>query len=115
MLDKKERLLWCLNDLEEQTIGWLWPGRLPAAKLTLIDGDPSQGKSLMTLDLASRLTTTRSLPDGFTPPEPLSVVLVQRRRHPRYGVAAPAGGWGGSASGARLCGPGPPRKGLSVA
>ena len=30
----------------------------------------------MTLDLASRLTTTRSLPDGFTPPEPLSVVLV---------------------------------------
>src|SRR5919201_1751764 len=76
MPDKPEKLVWCLDDLEEQAIDWLWPGRLPAAKLMLIDGDPSQGKSLLTLDLASRLTTARPLPDGYTPPEPLSVVLV---------------------------------------
>src|SRR5262249_20357670 len=73
---KKEKLVWCLDNLEEQPIDWLWPGRLPAAKLTLIDGDPSQGKSLLTLDLASRLTTARPFPDGFAPPQPSSVVLV---------------------------------------
>jgi hypothetical protein len=76
MAEKKERLVWCLNDLEEQPMEWLWPGRLPAGKLTLVDGDPSQGKSLMTLDLTSRLTTARSLPDGYTPPAPVPVLLV---------------------------------------
>src|SRR5712692_33843 len=76
MQEKKEKLVLCLNDLEEQTLLWLWPGRLLAGKLTLIDGDPSQGKSLMTLDLASRLTTAVALPDGFTPPQPSAVVLV---------------------------------------
>jgi hypothetical protein len=76
MLARKEKLVWCLDDLEEQPIDWLWPGRLPVGKLMLIDGDPSQGKSLLTLDVASRLTTARPLPDGYTPPEPLSVVLV---------------------------------------
>src|SRR5712692_1582747 len=76
MQEKKEKLVLCLNDLEEQTLLWLWPGRLLAGKLTLIDGDPSQGKSLMTLDLASRLTTAVALPDGFRPPQPSAVVLV---------------------------------------
>jgi len=37
----------------------------------LIDGDPSQGKSLLTLDLMARLTAGRPLPDGpaFGPPQ----------------------------------------------
>jgi hypothetical protein len=76
MPDKKEKVVWCFDGLEEQAVDWLWPGRLPAGKLTLIDGDPSQGKSLMTLDLASRFTAQRPMPDGHAPPEPLSVVLV---------------------------------------
>ena len=42
----------CLCDCEPQPREWLWPGRVAAGKLTLIDGDPSQGKSLLTLDLA---------------------------------------------------------------
>src|SRR5262245_60333810 len=66
----------CLNDLVPRPVDWLWPHILPAGKLTLIDGDPSQGKSLMTLDLAARLTTARALPDGYQPPEPCGVVLV---------------------------------------
>lgn len=76
MSDRKEKLVLCLDDLEEQTVEWLWPGRLPVAKLTLIDGDPSQGKSLMTLDLAGRLTVAAPLPDGYSRAEPISVVLV---------------------------------------
>jgi hypothetical protein len=76
MPKKKAKVVWCFNDLEEQAVEWLWPGRLPAGKLTLVDGDPSQGKSMMTLDLASRLTAGQAFPDGFVPPEPRSVVLV---------------------------------------
>jgi hypothetical protein len=54
----------------------LWPGRIAAGKLTLIDGDPSQGKSLLTLDLVARLTTARPLPDAAALSAPLSAVLI---------------------------------------
>src|SRR5437868_9047837 len=66
----------CLCDCESEPLAWLWPGRIAAGKLALIDGDPSQGKSLLTLDLVARLTTARPLPDGPGPVEPLSVVLI---------------------------------------
>src|SRR5262249_28403 len=39
-------------------------------------GDPSQGKSLLTLDLASRLTTGRELPNGYQPSQLSPVVFV---------------------------------------
>jgi putative DNA primase/helicase len=55
---------------------WLWPGRLAAGKASLLDGDPDQGKSLLTLDWTARLTTGHPMPDGFTPPEPCSVLLL---------------------------------------
>jgi hypothetical protein len=32
------------NVLPER-VNWLWPGRIPYGKLTVLDGDPGQGKS----------------------------------------------------------------------
>jgi AAA domain len=76
MSTDRRKCVRCLCDWELRPIEWLWPGRVAAGKLTLIDGDPSQGKSLLTLDLVARLTAGRPLPDGppFGPPQ--SVVLV---------------------------------------
>ena len=54
-----EKLVWRLSDLQEEPLEWLWPGRIAAGKTTLIDGDPGEGKSLLTLDLVARLTTAR--------------------------------------------------------
>ena len=65
-----------MRDLSAEPIDWLWPERLAAGKLSLLDGDPSQGKSLVSLDLASRFTTAAPLPDGYRPSEPISVVLI---------------------------------------
>jgi hypothetical protein len=65
-----------LSDLTPEPVDWLWPGVLATGKLTLIDGDPNQGKSLFALDLAARLTTGRALADGHVPPGPQSVVLL---------------------------------------
>src|SRR5438132_3199004 len=76
MFYTREKLVFRLSDLKKEPMDWLWPDRIAAGSLTLIDGDPSLGKSLLTLDLAARLTTARPLPDGYVPPEPLSVVLV---------------------------------------
>jgi hypothetical protein len=61
---------------QSQPVPWLWPGRIAAGRLALIDGDPEQGKSLFTLDLAARLTRAQELPDGYRPSEPVAVLLL---------------------------------------
>ena len=33
-----------------EKVRWLWPGRIPLGKLTILEGDPGLGKSLLTLD-----------------------------------------------------------------
>jgi hypothetical protein len=65
-----------LQETQPQEISWLWPGHLAAGRLALIDGDPEQGKSLLTLDLAARLTSGRPFPDGYQPCEPSGVLLL---------------------------------------
>lgn len=53
-----------LDSVMAEKVDWLWPGYIPLGKLTLIDGDPGLGKSLFSVDLASRLTTGQPMPDG---------------------------------------------------
>lgn len=52
------------RDQTPELIDWLWPGRLPAGKLVVIDGDPSTAKSTLTTDLAARVTNGGPWPDG---------------------------------------------------
>ena len=51
-----------LDDCHSSPIRWLWPGRVPAGKLTLLVGDPGLGKSFVTLDIAARVSRGQSLP-----------------------------------------------------
>ena len=53
-----------LAELEPERLRWLWPGRIPYGKLTLLAGDPGLGKSWVTLDLAARISAGGTLPDG---------------------------------------------------
>ena len=64
-----------LSDIASEQLHWLWEKRIPRGKLTTLDGDPGLGKSLLTLDLAARITTGRSMPDG-TPGVKGNVVLI---------------------------------------
>src|SRR5258706_515693 len=50
--------------VEETGLRWLWPGRIPLGTITLVDGDPGLGKSLLTLDLVARVTRGAAMPDG---------------------------------------------------
>lgn len=54
----------CLLDVEPEKVNWLWPGRIPLGRLTVFDGDPGQGKSLITVDLAARVSAALEMPDG---------------------------------------------------
>jgi hypothetical protein len=57
-----------LAEVTPQPVSWLWRGRVPRGKLTILDGDPGLGKSAVTLDLAARVSTGRSMPDGTAGP-----------------------------------------------
>jgi hypothetical protein len=56
----------CLADVHPVETRWLWAGRVPLGKLTIVDGDPGLGKSTVTLDLAARVSRGVSMPDGTT-------------------------------------------------
>jgi hypothetical protein len=70
-----------LDQCVPSTVEWLWPGRVPMGKLTLLVGDPGLGKSFLTLDVAARITRGGPLPrqdgDQLSPENtPGSVVLL---------------------------------------
>lgn len=52
------------DQVEPRPLRWVWPGWLPLGCLVMLDGDPGLGKSALTLDLAARLSTGRTMPDG---------------------------------------------------
>ncbi len=54
-----------LSEVQAETVEWLWERRIPLAKITVLDGDPDNGKSVLTTDLAARVTTGRAMPYGF--------------------------------------------------
>jgi hypothetical protein len=53
-----------MADVRAGSVRWLWPGRIPAGKLTVLDGDPGLGKTTLALDVAARVSTGRAMPDG---------------------------------------------------
>src|SRR5690554_4603557 len=53
-----------LSTVETKEIDWLHPGRIPKGKITIIAGDPDVGKTFLTLDIAARVSTGATWPDG---------------------------------------------------
>jgi RecA-family ATPase len=62
-------------DVEREQVRWLWTGRIPLGKVTVLDGDPGTGKSTLTLTIAAKVTTGSPFPDGERP-EPGDVLLL---------------------------------------
>ena len=58
-----EDVVTTLSDVEPEEVHWLWEGRIPLGKLTVLEGDPKSGKSTMTVDLAARVSTGSAMPD----------------------------------------------------
>lgn len=65
-----------LTDVGPKPISWLWPGRIPLGKLTLIVGDPGLGKSFLLVDMAARVSAKAPWPNGGTAPEGKVLLLT---------------------------------------
>jgi hypothetical protein len=59
-----------------EQLAWLWPGRIPLGKLTLLAGDPGLGKSLVTLDIAARVSRGAPWPDNSLVGQPVGEVVL---------------------------------------
>ena len=51
-----------LSDVEPEQVQWLWQNRVPLGKLTIKAGMQGLGKSFVTLEMASLITTGRCWP-----------------------------------------------------
>ena len=65
-----------LADVEPEQVEWLWPGRIPRGKLTLLDGDPGLGKSTLAYDIAARVTRGLPMPGETDGTAPADVVIL---------------------------------------
>jgi len=64
-----------MSEFEKKKIVWFWPGRIPAASMSTLAGEPDVGKSLVTLYAAA--CVTRGLPfHGTDEPTPMGEVLI---------------------------------------
>ena len=51
-----------LSEVQSKPVQWLWEGRVPFGKVTLMDGEPGSGKSLLALDVAARVSRGVAMP-----------------------------------------------------
>lgn len=52
-----------LDTVAPVSVEWLWPGRIPLGKLTLLAGPGGVGKTFLSLDVASRVSVGGPVPD----------------------------------------------------
>jgi KaiC/GvpD/RAD55 family RecA-like ATPase len=73
MQKKKDRLI-RMSDIETEQVKWLWYPFIPYGKVTIIQGDPGEGKTSFVLAMIALLTTGQPLPEEDTAAEPISVI-----------------------------------------
>ena len=65
-----------LSEVQSKPMQWLWDGRVPFGKVTLLDGEPGSGKSLLALDLAARVSRNTAMPlSGLKGSGPANVII----------------------------------------
>jgi KaiC/GvpD/RAD55 family RecA-like ATPase len=57
--------LWCeyYSSVKEKKVEWLWYPYIPYGKITVLQGDPGEGKSTFILNVAALLTQGKPMPD----------------------------------------------------
>lgn len=64
-----------LADIKPESVRWLWEGRIPFGKVTLLESEPGVGKSTLTLDLAARVSRGAPMPLMKTHGAPANVII----------------------------------------
>lgn len=63
-----------LSEIQSQEVSWLWFPFIPYGKLTIIQGDPGDGKTTFILNIAAKLSKGEGLDSEMKLTEPLNVI-----------------------------------------
>lgn len=63
-----------MADVESKEISWLWYPFIPYGKLTIIQGDPGEGKTTLVLNIAAVLSKGQGLDEHMKPEQPLHII-----------------------------------------
>ena len=63
-----------VSEIQSQEVVWLWYPFIPYGKLTIIQGDPGDGKTTFVLNIAAKLSKGEGLDSGMKLSEPLTVI-----------------------------------------
>ena len=71
-----ERLLTLYSEVQSTDVRWLWYPFIAIGKITLLQGDPGDGKSTMMMNLIAELSTGGKTPDGCKIGAPQKVIYM---------------------------------------
>lgn len=74
MVGKFDQVFEYYANVTEKPIDWIWYPYIPSGKITLLQGDPGDGKSTFILNIAAILSNGATLPDGTAVSGPMNVV-----------------------------------------
>lgn len=63
-----------LSEVESQQIKWLWYPFIPYGKLSIVQGDPGDGKSTLILNIAAKLSRGEHIDENMNITEPVNVI-----------------------------------------
>ena len=63
-----------MDEVQSKKVNWLWYPYIPYGKITIIQGDPGEGKTTLALRLAALLSKGEPLPYDDTEREPVKII-----------------------------------------
>lgn len=71
---RKELRLIPMSDIQTEQVKWLWYPYIPLGKITIVQGDPGEGKTTFVLAVIAALTTVEALPECEEVQKPMNVI-----------------------------------------
>lgn len=81
-------------DIEPEEVEWLWTGRVPRGGITLIDGNPGDGKTGILLYMAAQVSLGGRFPFDTLDRPPGKVIYISAEEHPSKAVIPRLKGFG---------------------
>lgn len=63
-----------MSEIQSREVSWLWFPFIPFGKLTIVQGDPGDGKTTLVLNIAAKLSKGERLDGDMELTEPLNVI-----------------------------------------
>lgn len=63
-----------LSEIQAEEVKWLWFPMIPYGKLTIVQGDPGDGKTTLILNIAAKLSRGEGLDENMKPTEPMNII-----------------------------------------